>query len=654
MSFSCRRFIQTITVVTLLGLTLSACGKTTPTSTIPATTIPTEVQATATAIPPKTLVVCLGYEPTSLYLYKDSSRAMWSVLEAIYDGPIDTTNFQAEPVILDALPTIENGGVTLSSIPVTAGDEVANVEGDLVALARGVKVFPAGCTSLNCAIEWDGTSELSVSQMSARFKIKPGITWSDGETLSAEDSVFSYTVAADPASKVSKTLIKRTAAYVAVDAQTVLWTGIPGYLTTNPSAFFWIPLPNHVLGTMTADQMNSADETNKAPLGWGPYAVDEWTAGDHIRLVKNERYFRASEGFPKFDVLVFRFTPGLTETDLSPLVSGECDIMETSVGLETQIQSLRELENAGETKLFFGQGPEWELVNFGIKPASYDDVYNPYLDRQDFFGDLRTRQAFASCVDREMIIKDVMFSRSQIPASYLPVEHPYAVAGLTFIPHDAAYGSSLLEQVGWVDNDNDPATPRVASGVEGVKDGTKFSVTYNVTQSTLHNSVSAIVVSSLAECGVEVTVTNLEVTDMFAPGPDGVVFGRAFDLAELAWSTGRQPPCFLYSSNEIPTAKNSWVGTKYGGVNLTGFSNEDYDAACSRQLSAGLNVEAFNADNQFTQQIFNAELPVLPLFYHLKVMAARTDLCGVSLDVSSRSGIKNLETFDLSATGNCQ
>ena len=43
------------------------------------------------------------------------------------------------------------------SVAVTAGDEVANVEGDLVALARGVKVFPDGCTSLDCAVEWDGS-----------------------------------------------------------------------------------------------------------------------------------------------------------------------------------------------------------------------------------------------------------------------------------------------------------------------------------------------------------------------------------------------------------------------------------------------------------------------------------------------------------------
>jgi peptide/nickel transport system substrate-binding protein len=175
-----------------------------------------------------------------------------------------------------------------------------------------------------------------------------------------------------------------------------------------------------------------------------------------------------------------------------------------------------------------------------------------------------------------------------------------------------------------------------------------------VTETTLHKAVTAIVVSSLAECGIEVTPQYLPVEQMFAPGPDGLVFGRAFDLAELAWSTGRQPPCFLYSPSEIPTLSNHWLGTKFGGVNISGYKNEEYDAACSRMLSAGLNTEAFAADNQKTQQLIADELPVLPLFYHLKVMAARPDLCGVALDVSARSGVKNLELFDLSATGTCQ
>ena len=121
-----------------------------------------------------------------------------------------------------------------------------------------------------------------------------------------------------------------------------------------------------------------------------------------------------------------------------------------------------------------------------------------------------------------------------------------------------------------MDKDGDPATPRESSGINGILNGTVFSVTYNVTQSPLHTSVTDIVVSSLAECGIEVIPQYLPVEDMFAPGPDGLVFGRAFDLAELAWSTGRQPPCFLYDSTEIPSLSNGWLGTKFGGVNITG------------------------------------------------------------------------------------
>ncbi len=238
-------------IAVILMLMITSCGKQPATSQGSPTPAITSTP-TATAVPPKTLVVCLGEEPSSLYMYETSSRAMWSVLEAIYDGPIDTVDYLPEPVILENLPTLENNGVQLSAVSVTAGDEVANVEGDLVALAKGVKVFPEGCTSPDCAVEWDGQSDLSVVQMSARFTIKPGITWSDGQALTAEDSVFSYTVSVDPATIVTKNLIKRTASYTAVDAQTVQWKGIPGYLTMNPGAFFWIPLPKHILGEMSA------------------------------------------------------------------------------------------------------------------------------------------------------------------------------------------------------------------------------------------------------------------------------------------------------------------------------------------------------------------------------------------------------------------
>lgn len=605
-----------------------------------------------TATPEKldTLTICLGEEPQSLYLYGGSTQAMWSVLEAIYDGPIDIQNNTQVPVILNELPTLDNGGIQLQSVAVTQGDRVANIQGDVVALEKGVKVFPEGCTSPTCAVEWDGVSELNLVQMSATYSLLPGLLWSDGQPLTAQDSVYSYELSSDPATEVSKTNINRTDEYTAVDDQTIRWTGIPGYLTLRPGNFFWIPQPKHLMEGMTAEQLNSADITNKTPVGWGAYQIAEWTPGSEIRLTRNPNYFRASEGLPKFDQVVYRFLSALPESDLSPMVTGECDIMDPSTGLEDQIQSVRELELTGDLKSYFGQGPTWEGINFGIKPATYDEVYNPYEDRQDFFSDLRMRQAFAYCTDRDKIIKDVLFSQSQIPPSYLPVSHPLAVDGLPVIAYDAVKGSQLLDEVGWKDTDNDPATPRVARGVEQVFNDTLLSVTYTLTDTTQHREIADIVVKSMQECGIEVVPQFMQVSDLLAAGPDGTLFGRKFDLAELPWSSGNTPSCFLYASSEIPSEKNAWLGTKYGGANLTGYANAEYDAACDTLLSAGLDEESLKAANQQTQQILANDLPVLPLFYHIKAMVSRVDLCGLTLDTSSRSALSQIENLELSTT----
>lgn len=632
----------------ITALLLSACGEAKP---VPSTRVSETPEATSTPTPEpqKTLVVCIGEEPESLYLYNNSSVAMWSVLEAIYDGPIDTENFEPSAVILKELPSLDGDGVSLQSVPVTAGDAVANIEGDIVALEKGVKVFADGCTSAECATEWDGVSPLNLTQMVVKFQILDSVKWSDGQPLTAEDSVFSYQISADPDTKVTKINIKRTSSYTALDAHTVEWVGKPGYLTLNPSAFFWSPLPKHILGNFTAEQLKTNDLATRTPIGWGPYQIDEWVAGDHIRLTKNPFYFRSSEGLPYFDVVVYRFINTVPEADLSSMVTGECDIIDTSVALESQIRSIRELELSGKLKAYFGMGPEWEGLNFGIKPASYDDVYNPYEDRQDFFSDVRVRQAFAYCIDREKIASEILFSQSTVPDSYLPPTHPYAAKNLTSYVHDPILGNQLLEEAGWVDADDNPSTLRVAENVPNVTWGTEFIINYYLTESQLHSNVSDIVINSLAECGVSVNRTYLNVDDMYASGSNSLVFGRNFDLAELAWSTGRQPPCFLYSSSEIPTEKNDWLGTKYGGVNLTGYSNEEYDTVCAQSLSAGLDKDLFTASAKKVQEILADEVPVLPLFYHVKVIISRSDLCGVQFDVSSRSALKDIEAYQISS-----
>jgi peptide/nickel transport system substrate-binding protein len=608
---------------------------------------PSAAEATAMAIPQKTLTICVGSEPESLYLYARSTQSMWSILEGIYDGPIDTVNYQPEPVILANIPSQENGGVTVQSATVVKGDLVANSEGDAVALARGIKVFPEGCTSNGCIIEWDGTSELRVSQMVVKFTLLPALKWSDGQLLTADDSVYSYQVAADAATEVSKTAIKKTQSYEAMDGQTVQWTGIPGYLTINPSAFFFIPLPEHQLSAYTAEQLKTAVETTRSPMGWGPYMISDWVSGDSIKMVKNPNYFRASEGLPYFDEITFKFIGNIPVTDLSLITTGECDIIDTSVSMTDQWLAIHTAEDNQQLKAYFGEGPEWEGLNFGIKPNSYDEVFNPYLDRADFFGDVRTRQAVASCINREAIIKKWVNSSGNVPDSFLTYDHPFHVDGLTTYPYDIEKGKQLLDQVGWVDYDSDPATARVSMGISTVIDNTEFIVTYMATDTVLHANIASYIQSDLQDCGITMNINLLPADQLYAAGPDGVLFGRNFDLTEIGWATGSQPSCFLYSSSEIPAADNGWNGLKHGGLNLTGYENDAYDKACNTQLSSGLDVSGLQAANNEAMTLLASDLPVLPLFYNIKVMVSRPDLCGLTLDSTSRSGLREIESLGI-------
>jgi peptide/nickel transport system substrate-binding protein len=631
-------------------LLLTACQGTpsplapslTPSLPIPSLTpSPTPKPPTPTPAP-RTLVICTGEEPQSLYVYSQPTVAAWNVLEAIYDGPIDERGYVAQPVILQKLPSLADGDATISSTPVKEGDEVIDASGSLVTLAKGVTVYPAGCNGMDCATPWDGKSDLKMDQLTVTYKLLPGLVWSDGQPLKASDSVFSYHLAAEPATPVSKYDTDRTASYKALDDLTAQWVGIPGNLSPSYLANFWLPLPQHLWGSMSASELLKAEASTVKPIGWGPYVIDEWVKGDHITLHKNPYYFRAQEGLPKFDTLVYRFVGTNPTAGLTALLAGECDIVDRSAQLDGQLSTLLELQNNKKLQAFFTAGPEVEMLDFGIKPASYDNGYNPAAgDRPDFFGDVRTRQAFADCMDRQTIVDQLLKGQSQVIDTYLPPQNPLYDPTVAHYGFDVAKGSQLLDEVGWKDPDNDPTTPRVAQNVTGIPNGTPLVVNYWTTQATLRKQVATILSQSLAQCGIQLNVRYDTPDNLFAQGPQGPVFGRQFDLVDFSWQGSNFPQCFLFQTVDIPTAANHWLG-----ANVTGYSNPQFDQACAASMHGLPGQPAYTEANKTAEEIFANDLPAIPLYLLVKAAAARPDLCGFALDPSARSDFWNLEAFD--------
>jgi peptide/nickel transport system substrate-binding protein len=612
---------------------------------------PTVPEPTATDAPKRSLVVCMGQEPDTLFLYGGSTRSMWTILEGIYDGPFDMVDYEPQAVILEKMPDLENGLAVSTPVEVQRGDYVIDANGDLIVLDREASVLPSGCTDISCAQTWDGKTQLRMDQLTAKFSLLPNLTWSDGKPLTSADSVYSYQLAADPAFKTSVFVNQRTSSYLALDDRTVEWKGIPGYFPDQYQTYFWTPLPQHQLGAIAPADLLASEQAIKTPLGWGPYKIQEWVKGDHITLEKNPLYFRASEGLPKFDNLVFRFIGDYADQNIAALLSGECDVVDQRSLLIEELETVLTLQKNNELKAYTVPSAEFEHIELGIKPASYDDGYNPFgVDRPDFFGDVRTRQAVTQCINREGIISRWLLDQTKIPVGLYPPGYIYSLVDPEPLPYDAEAAKVLLDQIGWKEYDGDPATPRTAIGIPGIPDGTSFTVKYVTTTDALRVKIVQHVADHLKDCGIALEVETVDPAVLYAAGPEGVLFGRNFDMAQFAWSAGLTNPCVHYQTDQIPQAENQWLT-----VNLGGFSDENYDAACYTAThtlpTAG---EAYTKQQLNVQTQFIEKLPIIPLYYRLKTVVSRTDFCGLTLNSSTRSALYEIEAYDYGETCSAQ
>ena len=271
----------------------------------------------------------MANEPGTLFLYgsaSSSSRAIW---EAIYDGPVDIVGFTHHPVILENIPSTENGGVRFENVLLYPGDLLVGADNQLTNLAEGAAYFPSGCESSECAQVYAGSDPVEISQTIVNFRIRDGVTWQDGTPVTAHDSVFAYQLAQNLFPGVLPDLVRHTHSYHSTDSKSIEWRGIPGFRYSQAAEFFFRPLPKHVLEMIPLGEIFNAEIASRKPLAYGAYQIEEWIPGEHINLAPNPSYFRTGEGLPFFDHLVFRFIMDV-EQALQDLMDGECDLLDES------------------------------------------------------------------------------------------------------------------------------------------------------------------------------------------------------------------------------------------------------------------------------------------------------------------------------------
>lgn len=583
---------------------------------------------TATPLPPKDLVVCLGGEPADLYLYGDSGVEAVAVRHAIYESPLTSLGYEYQSLALEKLPTLADGDVQLNVVEAGEGDLVLNSAGEPVRIGSGTQVIDAD----GQMVVFNG-QPIAMQQLVVDYTFAP-LVWADGTPVTAEDSVFSYRVAGDRGTASVDARLSNTAAYEATGERTVRWTGLPGYLDPDFISHVWTPLPAHQLADYSPAELPTREETARTPLSYGPFVIEEWTPGESIRLTPNPYYYRAAEGLPHLTSLTFRFLA--SEPGSLPAGHEECHILTHDLLFFDDLPAVDEAVAAGTLVEHLASTGIVEQIIFGIDRAG--------SEADTWFQDARVRQALTLCTDRQALIDEFTYGRAALMDSYVTPDHPLLPDDLPNWPYDPAAANALLDEVGFID----------ATG-DGIRDSIGATAIFSVTlganvESLQRQAINERVRDNLAECGVQVNPAAVEAGVWFAPGPDGPVFGRRFDLASFAWYHRIQPGCSLYATTSIPgPVIEGFAG--WQGVNVAGWSNEAYDAACNQASLLLPGQPGYAEAHQEAMHIFSQELPAMPLFTRLRLAATTPNVLNFRFDPTQPSELWNAFEWDLILDG---
>ncbi len=589
------------------------------------------------AEPSNQLIICMSQEPETLFWHGRETVFEDAVLHGIYENDLTTISYGLQAAGLERIPSFINGDAASRVVPVSGGDKVVDADGNVVTLELGSRVFDTdGILRI-----YDGAT-LLLDQLVVNYAMKQRF-WSDGQPVTAADSVYSFHLAARPGVPGNKYLADRTASYQATGNLQVRWTGLPGFMESDIQSIFFHPLPRHTWLDLSIADLATADESSRFPLGDGPFKIVEWIPGESIQLEPNPFYYRSPNNYPRLDSVMFRFIPD-TNQRISQLLAGACHMI-THDGLDADLIPFfleAEAEQLVQTIIIpdrFG----WEIV-FGIN--SWGE-YGDGSGRPDWFEDAGVRQAVAMCIDRQEIVDSLYYGYSTVAHNYIPPIHPLSARDATQWPYDVNAANSLLDEFGYLDNNEDGTR-------EDPITGTEFSISLITGLGRKEFQIAQMLEDFLSTCGIELLVERTSEISQDSTLGENKLYGRRFDLALLPSEATHIPTCDRFVSWQIsgPSDEiNPYTGDPFAGwigINLAGYSNPTFDAICGSAMSAPPGTPEYKTNHQQAQRIYADDLPSLPLVYEPKITITRPDVLHISNDPSQESELWNLFAIELS------
>lgn len=486
-----------------------------------------------------------------------------------------------------ALASCAPGGAPAKPLTIAYSQEPDNVVGEYSNMSYAVWLDQVVMAGLG---KWDDKNNfipdlaqdvptganggVSADGLTITWKLKPGLKWSDGQPLTSKDVLFTWQSQMDKGNApISRAGYDKIGSIDTPDDTTVvihftsLYPAWPTLFTLGPNTGSAI-LPQHILAGKTGLEKNA--EIHDPTVVAGPFMIKEWVAGDHMTLVANPNYYK---GAPKLNEIDIKFVPD-PATALAALKTGDVDLVPDFA--ESDIPTLTALEPKQHVRV--DATPEFEhlFFNLGVTTAAGANGTGA-SDVAGFcpFQDVNVRKAIMLGIDRDTIVKTLLFGKTTVPASLWPNSSWYNTS-LTPYPYDPAQAGKLLDTAGY------------PVGSDGIRAGTcggqpvKFALGIETTDKQVRKDEVLAIQANLKTLGIDIKPNHLPAGTFFGAYSDGadMPLGK-FDMA--IYTTGFYPdpdPGDSFLCSGVPNKASP------SGQNLYHYCSPDMDKLFAQGLAS--------------------------------------------------------------------
>ncbi len=287
----------------------------------------------------------------------------------------------------------------------------------------------------------DGEPEVSDDGLTYTIHLKKDLKWSDGETLDANDFIYSWNRGADPKtgsdySNYFDAMLKNedgTLAVTAPDPDTLTFT------LEAPCAYMMDLLTNPVFMPIPQQSIEAADPTGTNPGAWiqeagfvcnGPYVMSKWSHGEYMTMTRNPYYYDAE------NVKLDRLEAMLNGDPAAIIAAYRANNIDFTNAVPTD-----------ELPSFEGTPDLHNQDKLGITALSFN-VDSKLFEGKTAEQAAAMRRAFSLLIDREYIT-DTIVKKGSTPATTIVPAAASNGRGGIFRENDADYRYPIPDDLGY-------------------------------------------------------------------------------------------------------------------------------------------------------------------------------------------------------------